>query len=143
MNYKEFREKQKTCPFCNLPKDDILKENSSASAILCRIPYVEGHILIVSKRCISEYKELKRKEKVDIEKLLHWAIRNVKEKYGSFSVMYREGNSDIVGGSVKHVHVHVLPNMKLGISTKDSNNRDVCSRKKYLEMTKKTRIEFS
>lgn len=143
MKYEKFVNSLNGCPFCNLDKEEILKKNSSASVILCRIPYVKGHILIVTNRCVFNYKELSKKEKIDLEKLLSWTIKNLKKKNESFSIMYREGNSKIVGGSVKHFHIHVLPNMKLGISTEDSNNRNVCSRKKYLDMVKKTKNDFS
>ena len=143
MKYKEFLEKLNgRCPFCTLKKSEILKENKTCAIILCRMPYIEGHLLIIPKRCISEYYQLKLPEKKDIERLLSWAIKNIKKKYGNFSVMYREGDSAVVGGSIKHFHIHLLPNMKLGIDAKDAYNRNVFSDKEYYKKIKDMRKMF-
>ena len=60
----------KECPFCHLPNDRILFENNLAIAFRDAFPVVEGHLLVIPKRHIESWFELKSDERESCHELM-------------------------------------------------------------------------
>ena len=134
MNYKEFRKTINKCPFCDLPKEEIVKENDSAIVLLARAPYIKDHLLVIPKNHVFKLPELNEKERKELFELVFWAQNNIETKYHTFSTFYREGEN--VGKSVSHAHFNIIPKLILGTIHENLSDRPVYRYEEYLEKTK-------
>ena len=66
MLYKEYLKKLKTCPFCCLNKNEIIKQNKYAILTLSKAPYTKDHLLVVPKKHSLKLDNLTTKEKIAI-----------------------------------------------------------------------------
>lgn len=129
MNYKEFRKTLSGCPFCDLPKDEILEENSSAAVLMSRAPYIKYHLLVVPKKHVVNLVELSEEQRKELFELVFWAQDKIQKKYKNFSTLYREG--DKVGKSIPHAHFNIVPNILLGPINGDFRDRHIYTDKEY------------
>ena len=99
------------CPFCN---PEVIQRESLLQTLHTNVlanfkPSVDGHILVIPSRHVVTPRELTHEEALD----LHTATEEAKEKLGQlfdtthFTVGYNQG--EFAGGSVDHLHVHVVP----------------------------------
>jgi diadenosine tetraphosphate (Ap4A) HIT family hydrolase len=84
-------------------------ENNLALAFLTNTPIVEGHTLVIPKRCTAKYESLTVEEKSAIEDLRKLFIKNLKEKFGAEGFNFAWNDGETAGQSVLHFHLHVLP----------------------------------
>ena len=99
-----------TCPFCTLPPERILYENSDFLTIKDGYPVTDQHTLIISKHhdlVLSNMSEVQLL-------LLHEAIKRSKDQISqidstvtSFNIGINEGED--AGQTVMHFHCHVIP----------------------------------
>jgi ATP adenylyltransferase len=145
MLYKIFvrkMHKSKSCPFCVLTKEQIIKSNKFTNLILAKAPYSKDHLLIVPKRHVLKLNKLSKKEKEDLEKLIYWGFKKLHKKYKNVTMLYREGEKKQVGKSIDHVHVHLIPKMQIGAKKIDGNKRKIMSEKEYIKKTKEIKKLF-
>lgn len=99
------------CIFCNLPKDkEITGSNDYAVAFYDGFPVTKYHTLIIPKRHIADYFELKKIELDSINDLLYAQKRrleNLDATITGFNIGVNVGKD--AGQSVFHVHVHLIP----------------------------------
>ncbi|HHI00879.1 MAG TPA: HIT family protein [Thermococcus litoralis] len=97
------------CPFCNPPKEALLYENEHIRILIDSYPANRGHLLIVPKRHVENWRELKEEEKLAIMKGVELAINKLEEalKPDGFNVGANLG--EVAGQTVAHLHIHVIP----------------------------------
>jgi diadenosine tetraphosphate (Ap4A) HIT family hydrolase len=142
MLYNYYLKKMKKCPFCNLDKDEILKENKYSVLILAQAPYTKGHLLVIPKRHVLRLNSLTKKEKDKIEELTYYGIRKLHKKYNNVNILYREGNKKEIGKSINHIHYHLIPEMKIGSNNIKGETRKIDSHERYLKNIKKIKKEL-
>lgn len=142
MEYSELLKNQTECPFCILKKEEIIKKNWAGKVILARAPYEDGHLLVISNRHVSNLSDLKRWEKFGLFKLILWAEEKMKNLHESYSILYREGEKQKVGKSIEHLHVHLIPNIRIISSKNYKDYRKAYDDTKYVEETRAVRQEL-
>lgn len=142
MLYKTYLKNLKGCPFCKLEKEEILRSNKYANLIVARAPYTKNHLLIVPKRHIFSMTELKGEEKKYVEKLLFYSLKKLHKKYKNVSVLFREGNKKEVGKSINHLHIHLIPNLRIGPYDISLNKRRAFDEEEYCKITEELKRFF-
>ena len=142
----------KKCVFCSLPEiqDRKVAENNLALAFLANMPIVEGHTLVIPKRCVARYEDLTSEEKSAIENLRKLLVENLKNNFGTEGFNFAWNDGEAAGQSVLHFHLHILPRKKgdSGIYEYEprkflyqtSNNREVSLEEKLQKLAKKLKI---
>ena len=98
------------CPFCHLPNDRILFENNLAIAFRDGFPVAEGHLLVIPKRHIESWFELKSDERESCHELIlngKKAIKNDDSSVSGFNLGVNDGLS--AGQTIFHAHLHLIP----------------------------------
>lgn len=106
--------KEKICVYCTIPeiKKRMIIENKYAWAFPTNIPIVPGHVLIAPKRCVAKFEDMTKHEKeavFDLQTKLKTAFKKAFKSEG-FNIAWNEG--ELVGQSVPHFHLHILPRKK-------------------------------
>lgn len=142
MLYKSYLKKLKKCPFCILKKREILKSNKSALLILARAPYTEDHLLVIPKKHLRKINSLTKKEKEDSEKLEFYGIEKLHKKHKNVSILYREGDKKEVGKSINHMHIHLIPKIRIGSRNIKSEKREIYFETNYFKKIKELKKIF-
>jgi len=98
------------CLFCEIPKDRIIHTNNLAYCIYDKFPVTEGHILIIPKRHLSDYFELRQAEHNAIQQLAQICQNELVKKdrtIQGFNFGVNSGSS--AGQTIMHVHLHLIP----------------------------------
>ena len=98
------------CAFCHLPNDRILFENNLAITFRDGFPVVEGHLLVIPKRHIESWFELKSDERESCHELIlngKKAIKNDDSSVSGFNLGVNDGLS--AGQTIFHAHLHLIP----------------------------------
>jgi len=132
-SYEKYLKKLKICPFCYLRKEEILKQNKFAILTLAKAPYIKNHLLVVPKKHVLTFGSLKKREKLAMLKMTAYGMKKLKKKEKNINVLYREGDKKIVRKSINHMHVHIIPNMPIGMQNKKWNKKQIYSDKEYVK----------
>ncbi len=105
---------KKSCAFCTIPeiKKRTILENKYAFAFPTNIPIVPGHVLICPKRCVVKFTDMTQNESgaiLSLARKLQGSLRKTFDATG-FNFAWNEG--ELVGQSVPHFHMHLLPRKK-------------------------------
>ena len=102
-------EPQTKCHFCELPKNRIWVETSTAIAFLDGFPVSEGHALIIPKRHVPILHDLPEPELLDVWALVARVRKMMLDQYNpdGFNIGVNEGEA--AGQTIGHAHVHVIP----------------------------------
>ena len=98
-----------TCPFCTIPPEDIICENTLAVAIYDRYPVCDGHVLVMPRRHVASFFDAYGDEITAIHDLLLICRGILEEKYrpDGFNIGVNVGAA--AGQTVFHLHVHLIP----------------------------------
>ena len=101
--------KKKTCIFCKCLEKEIIFSSLKGYIIPNKFPYAAGHLLIIPKRHVSNIVELTSKEREDIFNLIDLAVYTLDlyMKPDGYNIGCNIGKGS--GGSIDHLHFHVLP----------------------------------
>ena len=103
-------EQQTECLFCTIPKERIIAENEYAYAIRDGYPVTKLHTLIIPKRHIDNYFDLKENELLGCDALLRSIKNAVQEKDTTVAGFNIGMNSGLVAGqTIFHCHIHLIP----------------------------------
>jgi diadenosine tetraphosphate (Ap4A) HIT family hydrolase len=97
------------CPFCDLDDGRIIFESKLSILIRDAFPVSEGHSLIIPKRHVQSFFELKENEKHDLLEVLEIGKHNI-ERYiipDSYNVGINNGIA--AGQTIPHTHIHLIP----------------------------------
>lgn len=97
------------CPFCSLPPERVLGENTGARWILDGYPVSRGHSLIMTKRHVSSFFETTAEERRDLLALLDLARARLHADHepDGFNIGINDGAA--AGQTVPHLHMHLIP----------------------------------
>lgn len=119
------------CRLCEAIKSEgpeIIFRNDKFVAIADLRPVTKGHTLIVPKKHIVSFFDLKGDE----PKELYLFIKNVKEildkKYSPDAYNVGINDGEAAGRSINHLHVHVIPRYSGDISEPEGGIRHILGR---------------
>jgi diadenosine tetraphosphate (Ap4A) HIT family hydrolase len=97
------------CPFCTLPTERILMENSRGIVVRDGFPVTPSHTLIISKRHVGSFFELSAAERTDLFSLLDQARESLNQqcKPDGYNIGINDGAT--AGQTIPHVHIHLIP----------------------------------
>ena len=106
-------EKQDGCVFCKCSircDDYIVFEGKTCFVMLNRFPYVNGHLMIIPGRHLSDIEELTSEERMEMFTLLDRSVKVLRETMQpqGFNVGMNLGKA-AGAGIDEHVHLHILP----------------------------------
>jgi diadenosine tetraphosphate (Ap4A) HIT family hydrolase len=96
------------CPFCN-PDRDPLAENELCFAIPDKYPVSPGHTLVITRRHVADYFDLRDEEKSACWELVDEVKKLLETKYtpGGWNIGINIGST--AGQTVFHFHCHLIP----------------------------------
>ena len=120
------------CIFCKIDKKNIIFENDYAYASYDSYPVSKFHSLIIPKRHISDFFELKENELVSCYEIIRH-IKDVIEKKDKFVKGFNIGtNAGLISGqTIMHCHIHVIPRRKGDVDNPQGGVRGVIPLKQH------------
>ena len=102
------------CPFCESVKaSEKFIDGSYSSAIYSRFPVTEDHILVIPKRHVEDFFELKKFEVDSVFELIKISrkkLLKVDNSITGFNIGINLGKD--AGQTVSHCHIHIIPRRK-------------------------------
>ena len=86
-----------------------MAKNKYAILILDKFPVTRGHSLIIPKRHVQSFFDLKAKEVLSMFQLLKKSKHLLTESYNPDGFTIGVNNGVAAGQSVMHVHIHLIP----------------------------------
>ena len=102
----------KPCPFCNISPDRIISESDYTITIRDGFPVADGHTLIIPKRHVESFFDLKAIEKAAILQALNEAKGTLDREFSPDGVNIGINDGEAAGQTVMHLHVHLIPRYK-------------------------------
>lgn len=102
------KNKNSSCPFCNLDRI-IITESESSFAIFDGFPVSKGHALIIPKNHCANYFELSFKEQYDCMALLNEVKMIIQKKFNPDGFNVGININEAAGQTIPHVHIHLIP----------------------------------
>ncbi|QWE25978.1 HIT family protein [Polynucleobacter sp. AP-Ainpum-60-G11] len=99
----------KPCPFCTLPAERIIDSNEFGVTIRDGYPVSQGHTLVIPKRHIGSWFEIKSDEQLALLDLLARAKTVLQDEFNpdGYNIGINDGAS--AGQTVPHLHMHLIP----------------------------------
>ncbi len=100
-----------SCLFCNLLKYEqkIVFENKTTYAIYDNFPVTKGHILIITKRHITDYFAINKEELVDIDESIRKCKLIIDQEFAPDGYNIGTNNGIPAGQTIMHLHIHLIP----------------------------------
>jgi diadenosine tetraphosphate (Ap4A) HIT family hydrolase len=97
------------CPFCKPESLDTQEETQHLVAFRDKFPVSPGHTLIVPRRHVNSFFELRDEEKAELLGLVEQVKEGLDQEFrpSGFNVGWNDGAS--AGQTVFHFHLHVIP----------------------------------
>jgi diadenosine tetraphosphate (Ap4A) HIT family hydrolase len=103
---------KKTCPFCILEPDRIISESDYTLTIRDGYPVSQGHTLIIPKRHVQSFFELKAIEKAAILQAMDEAKEALDKEFSPDGYNIGINDGEAAGQTIMHLHVHLIPRYK-------------------------------
>ena len=103
---------RKTCPFCVLEPDRIISASDYSLTIRDGFPVSEGHTLIIPRRHVQSFFELKAIEKAAILQAMDEAREALEKEFSPDGYNIGINDGQAAGQTVMHMHVHLIPRYK-------------------------------
>jgi diadenosine tetraphosphate (Ap4A) HIT family hydrolase len=99
------------CLFCQkfLDKEGILYENDTVFVLKDGFPVSNGHVLVITKRHISDYFQTTEKEVLDIDQALKVMKERLSKEFKPDGYNIGINNGEASGQTIMHLHVHLIP----------------------------------
>lgn len=100
---------QPTCPFCTLAPERILVANDLGVAFRDGFPVSPGHTLVIPRRHVESFFDLRSEEREAIMALLDAAKGGVDAEFkpNGYNIGMNDGAA--AGQTVPHLHIHLIP----------------------------------
>jgi diadenosine tetraphosphate (Ap4A) HIT family hydrolase len=97
------------CPFCTIPKSQIIISNPVAIAFRDGFPVSDGHTLVVPRIHVESLFDLSLKDQALVWALVAEVREVLKKEYqpSGFNIGINDGAA--AGQTVGHTHVHIIP----------------------------------
>jgi len=129
---EKYHERQKDCPFCEVKRDQIIKENNLGYLIFDKFPVTEYHSLIIPKRHFTDYFDTTQAEFNAISFLLNFGkdyLFNMDSSIQGFNVGINSGT--VAGQTVPHCHTHLIPRRAQDVSDPKGGVRHIIPNKGF------------
>ena len=100
------------CPFCTLLPDRIISESDYTVTIRDGYPVSQGHTLIIPRRHVQSFFQLKAIEKAAILQALDEAKEVLDKAFSPDGYNIGINDGEAAGQTVMHMHVHLIPRYK-------------------------------
>jgi diadenosine tetraphosphate (Ap4A) HIT family hydrolase len=97
------------CPFCVLTGSRIRFECKEAIAVDDAYPVSPGHTLVIPRRHVGSYFELRDRERLALSRLLDQTQRDLAARMMPDAYTIGINDGPAAGQSIPHVHVHLIP----------------------------------
>lgn len=99
----------KACPFCNLPEDRIVSASDHILTIRDAFPVSEGHTLVIPRRHVPSFFDLRTIEKAAVLQALEEVRENLDRDLepDGYNIGFNDGLA--AGQTIMHLHVHIIP----------------------------------
>ena len=98
-----------SCPFCAIPRDQVLIEHPLALAKRDGYPVSKGHTLIIPRRHVASFFETTEEERRAMLKLLDEAKAMLDREHKPDGYNIGINNGSAAGQTVMHLHMHLIP----------------------------------
>lgn len=107
--YENIASNVNKCVFCDLRKKYVVAEKSGVVLTVNLFPYNNGHLLVIPKRHIEDYRQVSDKEVIAYHNLAKDALKFLRSKLKVDGVwlLLRDGMNS--GKTVRHLHWQVIP----------------------------------
>ena len=125
------------CLFCNIKESGFVHENELAYASYDLYPVSEYHCLIIPKRHIKDYFDLKNEELIacnDIIQIVKDEINNKDQTVKGFNLGTNIGK--VSGQSILHCHFHLIPRREDDVVNPQGGIRSVIPKKQHYKRIK-------
>ncbi|MBI5860716.1 MAG: HIT family protein [Rhodocyclales bacterium] len=97
------------CPFCLLPPSRIVSSNEWAFVVRDAFPVSPGHTLIIPRRHIGSFFEIKPNERESLLNLLDETKIVLEHEFhpAGYNIGINDGAA--AGQTVLHLHIHLIP----------------------------------
>ncbi len=103
-------EREAACPFCNMPSVRITVANELCYAVRDLYPDTALHTLIIPKRHVVDYFDLRQPERCAIHCLMEaerTRLKAIDRSVSGFNIAINCGTD--AGQTVLHCHIHLVP----------------------------------
>ena len=98
-----------SCPFCAIPRDQVLIEHPLALAKRDGYPVSKGHTLIIPRRHVVTFFETTEEERRAMMKLLDEVKAMLDREHKPDGYNIGINNGPAAGQTVMHMHMHLIP----------------------------------
>ena len=97
------------CAFCTLPDYRIIDDSHYGVVIRDGYPISPGHTLVIPKRHVGSFFDLRADERMDLLTLLERAKAGVDAEFkpDGYNIGINDGAA--AGQTVPHLHIHLIP----------------------------------
>lgn len=92
-----------------IPPSQVFILRKNVFAIINNKPFVPGHVLICSRRIVPKIQDLTEIEVLDLFVTAQEIVKKMESIYKQSCQMCIQNGAE-AGQSVKHAHIHILPN---------------------------------
>ena len=96
------------CPFC-AGGQEVIYGNGHCYAIYDANPVSLGHALVITRRHVASFMDLRPGEYQDMLEVLGEVLRIVRERFSPHGFNYGVNDGQVAGQTIFHVHLHVIP----------------------------------
>jgi diadenosine tetraphosphate (Ap4A) HIT family hydrolase len=133
MLYKDFQKQMTKCPFCSPLHNRAVVSYESAFLTYALAPYHPHHLLVIPRRHVESFLKLNVEESEEINGLLRYGVRLLHAYgYKDCTILVRDGMG--VGKSVRHLHYHIIPNIRIGDLDHYGQERTVMTNKEIRQV---------
>jgi len=96
------------CVLCSelLAKSRTIKETEHTYSLVCKHPLMDGHVMVLPKRCLKQLDAFTKEESKDFLAHIHWLRARVKEVYGKDPLVVQNFGKH---STQPHIHYHIFP----------------------------------
>ena len=94
------------CPFCQI---DAYLENDSCYARFDLYPVTSGHTLIIPKRHVATWFDMRLDEQQDAMALIEKAKQYLDKQYQPAGYNIGANCGQVAGQTIDHAHIHLIP----------------------------------
>jgi len=98
-----------SCPFCAIPRDQVLIEHPLALAKRDGYPVSKGHTLIIPRRHVESFFDTTAEERQAMLKLLDEMKAKLDREHKPDGYNIGINNGAAAGQTVMHLHLHLIP----------------------------------
>jgi len=124
------RDPNNPCLFCKDAKGISLK-NELAYSARDSYPVSPGHTVVVPKRHVSEFFDLRQDEVAACMDLINEEKKLIDEEFNPDGYNIGVNIGQAAGQSIKHVHIHIIPRYKGDVENPQGGVRHVLPKKAH------------